>query len=388
LTAAALLNATPVFGAGASIMTPDIPLMLFWIGSLWMMARVIATGSDRWWLLVGLFAGLAMASKYTALFLIAGIAIWLVVLARHRLRRPMPYIAGALALALFAPVLWWNAHHGWVSFIKQGGRVSEWYPAKAGQFLVELIGGQLGLATPLIFVIYIAGIVVALKKARRNDGAAWALLASVSFLTALAILQHALGDRVQANWPEILYPAAAIAAVALSGPFWRKFRVAAVTLGFAITGFVYVQAIFAPLSLPVGRDPIARQLGGWNGLADQVEAARQATGASFVAFKNYGVASELALALPAFVKVVAIGPRWSSFDLPAARLTGETGLLVVGEPRDTSSADHAWQASSPVGISIRSSHGKSIEVYHLYRVATGPGLNAVALPRPGTGAAP
>jgi 4-amino-4-deoxy-L-arabinose transferase-like glycosyltransferase len=146
LMALALLNAPPVFGASASIMTPDIPLMLFWIASLWMMARVIATGSDRWWLPVGLFIGLAIVSKYTALFLIVGIAVWLVAVGRHWLLRPMPYVAGAFALALFAPVLWWNWHHGWVSFITQGGRLAEWHPTKARQFVTELIGGQLGLA--------------------------------------------------------------------------------------------------------------------------------------------------------------------------------------------------------------------------------------------------
>ena len=35
LTAAVLLNATLVVGAGAVIMTPDTPLLLFWTGTLW-----------------------------------------------------------------------------------------------------------------------------------------------------------------------------------------------------------------------------------------------------------------------------------------------------------------------------------------------------------------
>ena len=44
------------------------------------------------------------------------------------------------ALALFAPVIWWNAAHGWASFIKQGGRTGNWHPIKATHYLGELLG--------------------------------------------------------------------------------------------------------------------------------------------------------------------------------------------------------------------------------------------------------
>jgi 4-amino-4-deoxy-L-arabinose transferase-like glycosyltransferase len=37
--AALLLNATLLFGAGGILMTPDTPLILFWIATLWAMAR-------------------------------------------------------------------------------------------------------------------------------------------------------------------------------------------------------------------------------------------------------------------------------------------------------------------------------------------------------------
>ena len=60
LRAAALLNATLLFGVGAVLMTPDTPLLVFWIACLWALARLLrqrqcrAGGSA-----VGLFAGLA-----------------------------------------------------------------------------------------------------------------------------------------------------------------------------------------------------------------------------------------------------------------------------------------------------------------------------------------
>ncbi len=42
--------------------------------------------------------------------------------ARRWLRRPGPYVAVAIGLLIFSPVIGWNAAHGWVSFAFQGGR--------------------------------------------------------------------------------------------------------------------------------------------------------------------------------------------------------------------------------------------------------------------------
>src|SRR6185503_19191199 len=44
LWSALLLNATLAFGIGAVSMTPDTPLLLFWIVALFALARLLATG--------------------------------------------------------------------------------------------------------------------------------------------------------------------------------------------------------------------------------------------------------------------------------------------------------------------------------------------------------
>ena len=66
-----------------------------------------------WWLVAGLAGGLALDSKYTALFLWVGVGFWvlLVPAVRPWLRRWQPWAACAIGLALFAPVLCWNAAH-------------------------------------------------------------------------------------------------------------------------------------------------------------------------------------------------------------------------------------------------------------------------------------
>ena len=92
----------------------------------------------------------------------------------------------------------------------------------AVRFLGELIGGQIGLATPLVFVFCVAGVVAARGGRGATRDPAWTLLAALTLPPVLLFVQHALGDRVQGNWPAIIYPAAAIAAGGSAGAVWQR----------------------------------------------------------------------------------------------------------------------------------------------------------------------
>ena len=214
LRAAVLLNATLMLGAGAVTMTPDTPLLFFWTAAAWALARVVAGGGGGWWLIAGVASGLAFDSKYTAALLGPGAALLLLVPGMHGWwRRPAPWAGAVLAVAITVPVLAWNAAHGWASLVKQGGRVGDWTPT--WRFLAELVGGQAGLATPGVFAVFCA---VSAVAARRWRDPAWALPAALVLPGALVFVQHALGDRVQANWVAVLYPGCALAAGGLGAP--------------------------------------------------------------------------------------------------------------------------------------------------------------------------
>jgi len=80
--------------------------------------------SIRPWIGVGLAWGCGMLSKYHAIFLPAGVLLYIAMepKARGWLRRPGPYVAAAVGILVFSPVIIWNASHGWVSFLFQAGR--------------------------------------------------------------------------------------------------------------------------------------------------------------------------------------------------------------------------------------------------------------------------
>ena len=155
------------------------------------------------------------------------------------LRRLEPWLGGVIAGLLFLPVVIWNAENGWVGFLRQGGRVSDWRPERAIGFLAELAGGQIGLATPGIFVLFAAGLAIAMGMTARARDPAWSLLTMLTVPPGLVFLQHALGDRVQGNWPVILYPAAAVAASGLTARFWHRLVWPSAGLGLALTILLY-----------------------------------------------------------------------------------------------------------------------------------------------------
>ncbi len=385
LVAAGLLNATLLFGVGAVIMTPDTPLLFFWACCLWALAEFVQDRNGWWLTATGVFASFALASKYTAALLVLGAALWLLLTPTlHRwLLNPAPWWGVLFGAQAVVPVVNWNRTHDWASFVKQGGRVADWHPALAVRFLGELVAGQVGLATPIVFLLCAAGVVLAVRMAWRRRDPAWTLLAAMTVPAVALFVQHAMGDRVQGNWPAIVYPAASIAAAGLEGPFWHRLRTPAVALGLVITAVVYAQAVAAPFPLPVRLDPTALQLAGWRGLAAQAEAARVRVDASFVASDEYGAAAELARNLPPGVTVVGVEPRWALFDLPRPEIAGQTGILVHGARRGPDIDRKPWAEVQPIGEAMRSRDGEPIERFDLFRVVAGPAATPEAvLPRP------
>jgi hypothetical protein len=89
---------------------------LVWALLLWLVARVLAGGDRRLWLLAGLVLGIGLETKYTIAGLAAALAGGLLLTpARRHLATRWPWLGAALALVLLAPNLWWQAGHGWDS---------------------------------------------------------------------------------------------------------------------------------------------------------------------------------------------------------------------------------------------------------------------------------
>jgi len=201
LWAAIALNCAPVFGVtSASWVLPDGPLDCAMLGATLCLARATSSGKWRWWIGAGLCAGLALLSKYTAALGIAGAVLYLLTQPRDRrwLLCVEPYAAALIALALFSPVLIWNAQHEWASFAFQGGRADGARFHPLAPFLT--LAGEAIFLLPWIWLPLMLVLVRAIRSGpgRRAD---WLLscLGAVPILFFFVVAFWAK-DRVAFHW--------------------------------------------------------------------------------------------------------------------------------------------------------------------------------------------
>jgi 4-amino-4-deoxy-L-arabinose transferase-like glycosyltransferase len=194
---------TPAVAITTTIATPDAPSTLFWALAVWAIAEFTRSRNPNWWLAVGAFAGMGLLSKYTYVFLGAGIILYLLT-SRERLawfRHWQLWAGGILAGAMFAPVAWIDWTRNWQSFRFQLGRSPAteqvFRPDELLRFVIE-IGVQL---LPTLFVFALIGL--ALFIARRATSLALPVLTAVPMLAFFLI--HGLFGRVNPNWVAPLY---------------------------------------------------------------------------------------------------------------------------------------------------------------------------------------
>ena len=307
---------------------PDTAASLFWVVALWALAR--ARAQAAFWLCAGAAAGLACLSKYSALFLAPGVLLWLALTPQGRkaLLTPWPWLAAAIAAAVFGLNVAWNAQHHWVTFAKQFGRVS---PGRlAPRYLIEFLAAQFVLLNPAVAVLAGAGAIRAWKG--RDPIGRLALATTAPFLAYL--LLHSLHDRVQAHWPVPLYPGLALLAAlaAQDAPGWRRTLARLAPIGVALSALA-LGDMALPRSLLRGGDP-ADQLRGWPAFAAQVEALRAARGAAWVGTVSYGLNAQLQAHKVSAAPIVQLNEAERYDDMPQAPADlAAPGLIVDLERR-------------------------------------------------------
>ena len=67
------------YGLLMAKVSPDVALIPFAVAMLWALVRLNESGDRRWWLAAGLFAGLALLSKFTAVMLVPAVLAFMLV---------------------------------------------------------------------------------------------------------------------------------------------------------------------------------------------------------------------------------------------------------------------------------------------------------------------
>lgn len=281
---------TPAIAITTTIATPDAPSTLAWVLTVWAMAEFMRSRNANWWLAVGVFAGLGLLSKYTVVFLGAGIVLYLLT-SRERLawlRLWQVWIGGIIALGLFAPVVWIDWTRNFQSFRFQLRRSPaaqyELHPDEFVRFIVEM-GIQL---LPTLFVF--ATIAIAMVVARRLKTMTLPLLTSAPML--VFFLVHGLFGRVNPNWIAPLYPMLALmgawAAVNVRpAATWLRWPLDVLRLLHVPAGVALVLTILAIVEFRTL--PLTNFLYGWDNFQAKVSRLAADNGARWVDAEDYSL---------------------------------------------------------------------------------------------------
>ncbi len=231
----------PVYLEGFTLFTMNAFDILAWSLILWTAIRILQGGSPRLWLVLGLIAGVGLLNKHSVLFLLAGLlAGVLLTPARRHLRTPWPWLGGALALAIFAPHLVWQAQHGWptLEFMSNARRLKN-APIAPLQFVIA----QATIMHPLTAPVWLAGLgwLLVARAGRACRALAWAYL----FILAVFIATQAKPYYLCGFYPILL----ASGAVAIEAP--GRARLMGWVRAAVPVLWIAGGALLAPVVLPV-----------------------------------------------------------------------------------------------------------------------------------------
>ena len=372
------------YGLLMAKVSPDVALIPFAVAMVWALIRVNESGDGRWWLAAGVFAGLALLSKFTVVMLIPAVLAFMLVpdWRRRWLLSPYPWLAAVFALVLFLPVLIWNAQHDWASFRFQLVRATATHELSL-RTVADFIGLQFGLVGFILLPVVLSGVsLTAWRGYLRGD--AVAILLSTSVIVPFGyFFWKSLSLRVGDTWLMFIWPAG-FAATAINiamlpregFPAWMirstiSWANIAIVSGIAMVVAVFLYYVVTPWNFIGKTDPIGGEAG-YEQVADRAQAELQKIGGTWIATTDYRTYAMLRWYFNGRVPVIQINERgrFLGFRDPGmAAIRGHAGLYVGREPDN---ANPLWIPTTairqPLGRVDRSWRGIVMDTYALEKL--------------------
>ncbi|CAN1540660.1 ArnT 4-amino-4-deoxy-L-arabinose transferase and related glycosyltransferases of PMT family [Caulobacteraceae bacterium] len=277
VAAAAVYLLMPGVALSSFIMATDAPLLCFL--ALALLAYVVMQPGDRRVLPaagLGAALGLAMLSKYAALYALIAIGLHLALSKDARRAWDLKTAAGALGafVLVLAPNLIWNANHGFATVGHTAANANLGGKLFNPEEMLSFIGGQFGVFGPVPFGVLVGGAAVLAwrRKLLPQD-----LLLLCFVVPPLAVVTvGALLSRANDNWAASAYVAGSVLAAALLVR-WRArwWLVGGLGLQAALAGFMLVAVSRPEIVDALGRSNDIKRVRGWEQMARQVSQRAQ-----------------------------------------------------------------------------------------------------------------
>jgi hypothetical protein len=372
------------YGLLMAKVSPDVAMIPFAVAMLWALVRLAESGNALWWLAAGLFGGLALLSKFTAVMLLPAVLAFMLVprWRRRWLTSPAPWLAALIAIAVFLPVLIWNGEHDWASFRFQSVRAIATHGLSL-RTLGDFIGLQFGLVGFVLLPVVLSGVTLAAWRGYRGRDPVSILLSTCVLVPFCYFFWKSLTLRVGDTWPMFLWPAgfatAAINVAMLSrenGPERLIRSTNAWTNISVVTGIAFVVIVFlyytvVPWNLIGGLDPIGGEAA-FEQVADRAESELQKTGATWIATTDYRTYAMMRWFFKDRVPVIQINERgrFMGFRDPGmARIKDHAGIYVARVPDNDNPIWNSIDASrEPLERVGRIWRGRVMDTYVLEKL--------------------
>lgn len=271
---AALYSLMPGVQLSAGLMTTDAPMLLFLAIALWAYSLLLTAETPRRALAaagaLGAAVGLALLSKYAALYFGAGLVLHALVSAgaprRWGAATLSAVVVGAVVVA--APNLLWNASNGFAT-VAHTAENAQWTGRLFNPFeTVEFLGAQFGVFGILPFGVLLIGTaaVVLRPEVRRRLPPADAALLCLALPPLAIVAAQAFISRANANWAVAAYAPGAVlvAAWLVRGRPWRRGVLGGTALMQSAFAALFVLAVISPaVASALGLDNAFKRARGW-----------------------------------------------------------------------------------------------------------------------------
>ncbi len=313
---AVLLNTIPILNVGSVLIVYGNLQMLFFSLTVLFLIYLIVTGKDFYWYLIGITAGLALLSKYTAVFIYPIILTFLLLSKKHRkyLLKKEPYIAFLISVVIFAPVIVWNFLNDFASFrhlMTLSGGYKNFDVFLNNLFL--FIGSQAGIISPFLFAVIIASMFAGLYLGLKEKNDIYIGLSTASVVPFLYFIYQCTKTTVQPNWPVFLYFPAFLLSFLLTLRLYPAFKYKperikkiiiyfyglSFSVGIIFSVIIFISPYYRPVgkffNVKIGKSPL-RDMLGWRKIAKGVDKilSEHKKDRLLIAARRFQTASELA----------------------------------------------------------------------------------------------